>query len=411
MNISSLLRRSSKPVLRRIEEDLDTKLRLRYTPYYHAIDRVEGPWVWVEGRRMLMMSSNEYLGLSQHPRVIEAARRALQQWGTSPCGSRLANGSRKYHEELEEALASFLGKEACHVIVAGYLACQGSLAALARRGDLLLLDRSIHASLWDGALLGGCQIERFSHRELASLKEMLAAIPQDRPKIMAVDGVYSMEGHLAPLPELVCLGKTHGIFLVVDDAHGLGVFGREGRGVCDHFGLTQEVDLIVGSFSKSLASTGGFFAGSRGVIEYLRSHCRQIIFSAAVTPACAAAALEALEILQQEPEHREKLWENTRYYHRILKEAGFDFWESSSPAVPVVVGNREKCYFVWKSLWEEGFFTVLSIAPGVPPGRDLIRTAISSFHTPALLDSFVEALQRAFRKARVPLPSSCISSG
>jgi 8-amino-7-oxononanoate synthase len=386
-----------------VEEDLETKLRLQYSPYYRRVDRVEGPWVWAEGRRMVMMASNEYLGFTQHPKVIEQAQKAIERWGTSSCGSRLANGSREYHEELEEALAAFLGKEACHVIVAGYLACQGSLAALARRGDLLVLDRSIHASLWDGAVLCGCQIERFSHTDLVGLENILACASREQPKILAVDGVYSMEGHLAPLRELTSLAQTYGALLIVDDAHGLGVFGREGRGVCDHFGLTKDVDLIVGSFSKSLASTGGFFAGSRPLIEYLRSHCRQIVFSAALTPACAAAARAALQLLQEEPEHRERLWENTRYYHRILSEAGFDFWESPSPAVPIVVGNREKCYFVWKSLWEDGFFTVLSISPGVPPGRDLIRTAVSSLHTRELLDSFVDALRRAFRRARVPL--------
>jgi len=397
---------SKKPILERAENDLTTKLRLKYAPFYHAVDSVKGAQIEVDGRQMVMMSSNEYLGLSQHPKVVEAAQKAAAQWGTSSCGSRLANGSRGYHEELEEAMAAFLGKEACHVLVAGYLACQGSLAALAQRGDALIVDKSIHSSLWDGAQLSKADIERFSHGDISSLKALLTNLDPQQPKLIAVDGVYSMEGHLAPLPELTELAEKHEAFLLVDDAHGFGVFGRDGRGVCDHFGSTEKVDLIVGSFSKSLASTGGFMAGSRGVIEYLRSNCKQIIFSAGLTPPAAAAALAALRVMQAEPEHRERLLANTAYFRSLLDQIGLDYWDSPTPAIPIVIGNKEKCYFVWKSLWDQGFFTVMSISPGVPAGKDLIRSAVSALHTRDDLDRFAQALCVACKKGGVPIRNS-----
>ncbi len=393
----------SRPIHDRIEYDVNTKLRLKYDPFYHTVDAVEGLHLQVEGKKMLMMSSNEYLGLSQHPKVVEASQRAAAEWGTSSCGSRLANGSRGYHQELEEEMAAFLGTEACHVIVAGYLACQGSLAALARRGDALIVDKSIHSSLWDGAQLSGADIERFTHGDMASLRALLEGLDPKQPKLIAVDGVYSMEGHLAPIPELVELAEKHGAFLLVDDAHGFGVFGRNGRGVCDHFGASGKADLLVGSFSKSLASTGGFMAGSKATIEYLRSSCRQIIFSAALTPPAAAASLAALRVMQAEPEHQERVQANAAHYRQLLDQAGLDYWESPTPAVPIVIGNKEKCYLVWKALWDAGFFTVMSIAPGVPAGKDLIRTAVSSLHTKEELERFVETLKAACKKNGVAL--------
>ena len=394
---------SKKPIVDRIEGDLTTKLRLKYAPFYHVVEATEGVHLRVEGREMLMMSSNEYLGLSRHPKVVAGAQQAVEKWGTSPCGSRLANGSRGYHQELEEAMAAFLGKEACHIIVAGYLACQGSLATLVQRGDALIVDKSIHSSLWDGAILSKADIERFSHGEVNSLKALLDGLDPKQPKLIAVDGVYSMEGHLAPLPELAELAEKHDAFLLVDDAHGFGVYGRDGRGVSDHFNVTDKVDLIVGSLSKSLASTGGFMAGSKATIEYLRSNCRQIIFSAGLTPGAAGAALAALQVMQEEPEHRERLLANAAYFRGLLDEMGIDYWNSPTPAIPIVIGERDRCYAVWKSLWSQGFFTVLSTSPGVPAGKDLIRTAVSSLHTREELERFAQALKIACRKTGVPL--------
>jgi 8-amino-7-oxononanoate synthase len=396
-----LFSRKSKPIIDRCEADMNTRLRLKYAPYYRVVESAAGVNIVVEGRPMVMMSTNEYLGLARHPKVIAAARQALEQWGASACGSRLANGSRAYHIELEEALAAFLGKEACHVTSAGYLACVCSLSSLLQRGDVLLVDPSIHSSLWDGALLSGAKIERFAHEDMDSLANALEHLEPKQAKAIAVDGVYSMEGHIASLPRLCELAERYHAAVVVDDAHGFGVLGRDGRGVCDQLGVTERVDLIAGSFSKSLASTGGFVAGSKALIEYLRSNSRQIIFSAAISPAAAASALAALKVIQEEPEHRERLWANYRYLRGIVEALGLDFWQSPTPALPIVVGDKEKCYWMWKTLWDEGFFTVLSIAPGVPAGKDLIRLAVTALHTREQLDRFGEALKAAMKKADV----------
>jgi 8-amino-7-oxononanoate synthase len=393
--------RKSKPIIERCESDVNTRLRLKYAPYYRVVDSAEGIHIVVDGRPMVMMSTNEYLGLARHPKVVAAAKRALNEWGASACGSRLANGSRAYHVELEEALAAFLGKEACHVTSAGYLACVCSLSSFVQRGDVLLVDPSIHSSLWDGALLSGAKIERFAHEDMDSLAKTLEHLDPKQSKAIAVDGVYSMEGHIASLPRLCELAEQHHAALVVDDAHGFGVLGRDGRGVCDQLGVTDRVDLIAGSFSKSLASTGGFVAGSKALIEYLRTSSRQIIFSAAISPAAAASAMAALGVIQEEPQHRERLWANHRYLCGILDGLGLDYWQSQTPALPIVVGDKEKCYWMWKTLCDEGFFTVMSIAPGVPPGKDMIRSAVTSLHTTEQLDRFGDALKLAMKKAGV----------
>lgn len=391
--------RKSKPIVERCDADTNTRLRLKYSPFYRVVGSADGMNIVVDGRPMVMMSSNEYLGLSRHPRVVAAAKQAVDEWGTSSCGSRLANGSRAYHVELEESLAAFLGKEACHVTSAGYLACICCLSSLVQRGDALIVDPIIHASLWDGALLSGAKVERFEHEDMDSLGRLLRQLDPQQPKAIAVDGVYSMAGHIASLPRLCALADEHGATVVVDDAHGLGVLGREGRGVCDHLGVTDRVELIAGSLSKSLASTGGFVAGSRALIEYLRSSSRQIIFSAAISPAAAAAANAALQVMQEEPERREKLWANYRYLRGILENLGLDYWQSPTPALPIIVGDKEKCYWMWKTLWDEGFFTVMAITPGVPPGKDLVRLAVTAVHTQEQLDRFGEALEKAMKKA------------
>lgn len=395
----SLFADRANPVSERCRTDASTRLRLKYGPYYNVVEQADGIHVVVNGKKLVMMSSNEYLGLTSHPEVRRAAKDAIDQWGTSPCGSRLANGSRAYHVELEDELAAFLGKEACHVSVAGYMACISSLSSLAQRKDIVIVDKSIHASLWDGVRLSGAEVERFTHEDMRSLETLLARLDPDQPKIIVVDGVYSMEGHVASLPEIVRLAEQHRAFVVVDDCHGFGVLGRDGRGIADHFGLTDKVDLISGSFSKSLASTGGFIAGDRSTVEYLRSSSQQIIFSAAITPSASAAALASLRVMQREPQHRERLWENTRYLQNILRALGLDFWESPTPAVPIVIGDKEKLYLIWKSLQEQGFFTVMSVSPGVPVGKDLIRTAVSALHTHEMLDRFGEALKVAVKKA------------
>jgi 8-amino-7-oxononanoate synthase len=358
----------------------------------------QGTSIKLDGKDMIMLSSNDYLGLSFHPKVIEAGRAALLKWGTSTTGARPSNGSRTYHLELEEKLATFLGREACHVHAAGYLSCMSAIASFAQKGDVILADKNIHSCLWDGVRLSMATVERFSHNSPDDLRSVVAAISSSAPKLLIVEGVYSMEGHICRLPEISEIGEANGCFTVLDDAHGFGVLGRQGRGTVDHFGLNDRVDVICGSLSKSLASTGGFVAGSSDVIEYLRSHSKQTIFSAALSPSQAAIAMASLEIMQQEPQHLEKLWSNTRKYRAMLKSLGLDLWESETPAVPIVLGSKERVYPFWKALLEKGVFTVMSIAPAVPPGKDLIRTAISAMHTDEQLEKIAEAMAYAVKK-------------
>jgi 8-amino-7-oxononanoate synthase len=389
---------SSKPLADRCASDLDTRLRLKYRPWYHSAEGEDCPYVIVQGKRMLMMSSNEYLGLSAHPKVRKAASDAIRTWGTSPCGSRLANGNRSYHEKLESHLADFLGMEACHVASAGYLACMAPLSSLVRRNDALIVDKSIHSALWDGALLSGADIERFDHEDMSSLESALASLPEKQAKAIAIDGVYSIEGHIASLPSIVGLAEQHGAIVIVDDSHGVGVLGREGRGTVDHHHLTGRVEVVTGSLSKSFASTGGFVAGSRHMIEYLRTHCRQITFSASLSATQSIAALTALQVMQEEPEHRQRLLDNATYYRAGLRDLGVDYWNSHTPGHPIVLGDKEKCYHVWSKLWEEGFFTVMAVSPGVQAGKDLIRTSVTALHTREQIDLFLHALRKALKK-------------
>ena len=394
----TFFKRSPKAILQRSRDDYATKMRLKYAPYYLAMESQFGTDIRLDGQDMIMLSSNDYLGLSFHPKVIEAGQKAMSKWGTSPTGARSSNGSRYYHVELEEKLARFLGREACHVHAAGYISCLTSIASFAQKGDVILADKNIHSCLWDGVRLSMATMERFSHNNPEDLREVASSVDPRRAKMLVIEGVYSMEGHIAKMPEIIGIGEEFGCFSVVDDAHGFGVLGHEGRGTVDHFGLNDQVDIICGSMSKSLASTGGFVAASKDVIEYMRTNSKQTIFSAAVPPSQAAVASAALDVMQSEPEHHARLWRNTKRYTDILKSLGLDIWESETPAVPIVLGSRESVYRFWKALLEKGVFTVMSIAPAVPPGKDLIRTAISALHTDEQIDRIGEAMAYAAKK-------------
>lgn len=384
---------------KRIVADDITRLRLKYDLWYQSFDRQEGNKVWLDGRELLMLSSNDYLGLAYDPRVREAARDALMEWGTSSTGSRISNGSRRYHSELEEQLAEFLGKEACHIHSAGYLSCLASASAFVGKGDVILVDRNVHSSLWDGIRLSMASIERFFHNDPADLENVLSYVDAHRKKMLVVEGVYSMEGHLSPLRKWVKIASEHDCFILLDDAHGFGVMGEQGRGTAHHFGVEDQIDVICGSFSKSLASTGGFIAADRSVIEYLRTYSKQTIFSAALSPSQASAAAKALEIQRQEPEHLQRLWENTRRYLDFLEGLNLDYWQSQTPAVPILVGSKEKAYFFQQRLMERGVYANLVLPPAVPPGKDLIRTAISASFTAEDMDRIEDAIAYA-AKAR-----------
>jgi 8-amino-7-oxononanoate synthase len=394
----SLFTKSKNAVLARCRDDSATKMRHKYDPYYHAMEAQRGATVHLDGKELIMLSSNDYLGLTYHPKVVEASRAAVLKWGTSTNGARSSNGSRNFHIELEEKLAAFLGREACHVHVAGYLACLTSIASYAQKGDVIFADKNIHSCLWDGIRLSMATVERFSHNNPDDLREVIAATRPDAPKMLVIEGVYSMEGHIAKLPELSEIAEEHGCFTVLDDAHGFGVLGRDGRGTLDHFGLNDKVEVVCGSLSKSLASTGGFVAGSRDVIEFMRTHSKQTIFSAAISPSQAAAAQASLDVMVSEPEHRERLWANAKKYRAILKEFNFDTWESETPAVPIVLGSKERVYRFWRALMDKGVFTVMSISPAVPVGKDLIRTAISAMHTDEQLEKIADAMAYAVKK-------------
>jgi 8-amino-7-oxononanoate synthase len=390
--------KSQNSILRRCQRDEATRQRLKYDPWYKTIERQESSRIWVDGREMLMMSSNDYLGLSDHPRLLEAATAAMRRWGSSTTGARLANGSRAYHRSLEEKIATFLGREDCQVTSAGYLSCMSAINTFAQKGDCILVDRNVHSSLWSGILTSGASYERFAHNDPDDLADILSSEDPKKPKLLVFEGVYSMEGHIAPLRELIDATAGHEVFVILDDAHGFGVLGRDGRGSVDHHGLHDEVDIQCGSLSKSLSSTGGFVAGSKVLMDYLRTHSKQTIFSAAISPAQAACAETALDLMQSEPEHRERLWENTHYYKQLLAAIGANIWESQTPAVPIVIGSRERAYRIWKHLFESGIFTVLAITPAVPPGKDLIRTAVSARHSREDLERVAEILKQALKK-------------
>ncbi len=383
------------PIVRRASEDPVTQDRLRYAPFYLPFEKQKGSRVWLNGQEMVMLASNEYLGLSEHPKVIEAGKKAFDQWGSSTTGARVSNGSRAYHVEIEQKVARFLGKEDCHVSAAGYLSCMSAVCTFAQRGDLILADKNIHSSLVTGMRLSDARVERFIHNNPGDLQEILATEKPETAKIITFDGIYSMEGHLAPVPELVQLAKTYNCFTVMDDAHGFGVMGPGGKGTAAHFGCTDDIDIICGSFSKSLSSIGGFVAGSKSLIEYLRTHSKQTIFSAAITPSQAACAGASLDVIESEPEHLQRLWMNTRRMKDLFNRLGLNTWGSETPAIPVVIGNLESAFRFWKALLDKGVFTVLSVSPAVPPGKDLIRTAASA----RLSEEDFEIIEGAFEYA------------
>ena len=382
----------------RIRSDDSTRLRLKYDAYYHIFDDQTGTRVTKDGKEYVMLSSNDYLGLSQHPKIKEAGIKALQKWGSSTTGARLANGGRIFHRALEEDLADFLGMEACHVFSAGYLACASAITGFVDRKDLVFADKNLHSSLWSGIKLSGAKCERFAHNHPEHLREILSHEDPKTNKALVIEGIYSMEGHIARLPELLEVAKEFGAFFILDDAHGIGVLGDDGRGTANHFDLTDQIDVICGSFSKSFSGMGGFVCASKEAIDYMRSHSKQTIFSAALSPVSTACAHAALGIIRSEPEHRKKLEANLSRYRKLLDELNLDTWNSESPAVPIVLGKKEKVYYFWKALLEKGVYAIISVAPGVPPGKDLIRTAISAAHTEEDFDLIEEAFRYAVTK-------------
>ena len=366
--------------------------------YYREISSSQDPVVTIEGRELVMLGSNNYLGLSSNSEVKDAAIAAIGKYGTGVAGSRLLNGTLDLHVQLEARIAAFMKRESALVFSTGYQVNLGVLSCLLGRGDVAILDSLDHACIIDGARLGFGKIVKFLHNDMTDLAAKLERINPELGRLIVVDGVYSMEGDLCPLDRIVELKNRYGIRLMIDDAHGLGVFGAHGRGVAEHFGLEDEVDLVMGTFSKSLASAGGFIAGDESVIGYIKHHARTGIFSAACTPATAATVLKAIDICEREPERRAMLWQNTRYMKRELEALGFDTGDSASPVIPIVVGEDLTCFRMVTRLDEEGVFVNPVITPAVQPGRAMLRTSYMATHKREHLDRGLEAFAKVGRE-------------
>jgi len=364
-----------------------------YYPYFRRIESAQEPEVIVDGRRMIMIGSNNYLGLANHPKVKEAARKALDCYGTSCAGSRFLNGTLDLHEELEGKIAAFKGKEAALVFSTGFQTNLGVISALVGKGDLVITDRWDHASILDGCRLSYGQTQRFNHNDMRDLERALIR-GEGRGMLIVVDGVFSMEGDIANLPAIVELAKRYAARVMVDDAHATGILGPNGRGTAEHFGLEDEVDLIMGTCSKALASIGGFIAGSEEVIHYIKHHARSLIFSASLPPPCVAAISAALDIIREEPERRQQLWGNAKKMQEGLKGMGYDIGRSETPIVPIVVEDDRLAFELWKRLHENDIFANPAVSPAVPKGRALIRTSYMATHTPEHLNRILEVFHK-----------------
>ncbi|RLA84587.1 MAG: 8-amino-7-oxononanoate synthase [Deltaproteobacteria bacterium] len=362
---------------------------------FRRLESAQGTEVIVNGRRLIMAGSNNYLGLTDHPRVKEAAIKAIEKYGTGCAGSRFLNGNLDIIEELEAKLAAFFRQEAALVFATGYQTNLGTISALIGRGDVAILDKYDHASIIDGCRLSYGQVKRFRHNDMADLERVLKDTPPEAGKLIIVDGLFSMEGDIAPLPEIIALARKYDARVMVDDAHAIGVLGEEGRGTAEHFHVEGEVDLIMGTYSKTLATIGGFIAGPERVINYVKHFARSLIFSAAIAPPLAAAASAALDVILEEPELRERLWKNTRKMLKGFKELGFDTGESCTPVIPIIIGDQWKTFQMCGLLQEYGVFVNPVVPPATPPGRELLRTSFMATHTEEQLDRVLEAFERA----------------
>lgn len=364
-----------------------------YYPYFIPMTENEGAEAIYQGRRVIMCGSNNYLGLTTHPKVRQAAIDAVNRYGTSCTGSRFVNGSLELHDQLEQELAAWVGKEAALVFSTGMQTNLGTISSLIGRSDFVILDKDDHASIVDGARLGWGKLKRFRHNDMNDLEHILSGIPDDAGTLVVVDGLFSMGGDLAPLPEMVQICQRYQARLMVDDAHSMGVFGG-GRGTAAHFNLTESVDLIMSTFSKSFASIGGFIAGDDVVIHYIKHHARALIFSASIPPSNAAAALMALHIMQEEPERIQRVNQIGERMRLELRRLGFYIGNSVSPIIPILIGDDMRTILTWKMLFENGVFVNPVLSPAVPEGQQLLRTSYMATHTDEQLDRALEIYAR-----------------
>lgn len=368
--------------------------------YFREIQSPQDSEVIVGGRRVIMIGSNNYLGLTCHPRVKEAAIKAVEKYGTGCAGSRFLNGNLEIHAELERKLAKFFRQEAALVFATGYQTNLGTISALVGRGDVAILDKYNHASIIDGCRMSFGQMMKYQHNDMADLERLLKAT-KDKGKLIIIDGIFSMEGDIANLPEIIKLARHYGARVMVDDAHGVGVLGKTGRGTAEHFGLEGQVDLIMGTYSKSLAAIGGFIVGDQAIIDYIKHTARSMMFSASLPPALVAAASAALDVVDEDPELLEQLWKNTRKMLNGYKALGFDTGMSETPIIPVMIKDAAKTYEMCSLLFDQGIFVNPIVSPAVPPGRELLRTSFMATHTDSQLDQVLSAFEKVGKQLKI----------
>jgi len=363
-------------------------------PYFRRISSSPGTQVIAEGKEVIMIGSNNYLGLTNHPIVLEEIAAAVKKYGSGCTGSRFLNGTLDIHVMLEDELADFMNKESVLVFSTGFQTNLGVISTLVQKDDVVFGDRSNHASIVDGCRLSFGDFKKYKHSDMEDLERLLSKNDRTKGKLIVTDGVFSMEGDIADLPNITRLSEKYNAGLMVDDAHSVGVLGKNGRGTAEHFGLEEKVDLIMGTFSKSFASLGGFIAGEEDVIHFIKHLSRALIFSASPPPAAVAAVRATLKVIRQEPERRTRLWEITNRMHKEFRDMGFEIGGTQTPIIPVVIGDDMKCFTFWKALTEAGLFTNPVISPAVPPGQALIRTSYTATHTDEQLDRVLETFSK-----------------
>jgi 8-amino-7-oxononanoate synthase len=370
-------------------------------PFFRPIESGQDTEVIIDGQRVLMFGSNSYLGLTNHPKIKEASKKAIDKYGTGCAGSRFLNGTLDIHIELEERLARYVGKEASVLFSTGFQVNLGVLSCITGRNDYLILDEYDHASLIDGSRLSFSRVIKYAHNDMDDLRRKLSILPEEAVKLIAVDGIFSMEGDIVKLPEIVELAEEFGANIMVDDAHSLGVIGDKGAGTASHFNMTDDVDLIMGTFSKSLASLGGFIAADFATIDYLKHRARSLMFSASMPPGAVASVIAALDIIESEPERIARLWDNTNYAHKLLVDEGFDLGPTESPILPIYVRDNEKTFLVTKYLQNTGVFVNPVVSPAVPSDSSLLRFSLMATHTFAQIEEAIDKINKVFKEVGV----------
>ncbi|MEJ2881160.1 serine palmitoyltransferase [Pedobacter sp. GR22-6] len=372
-------------------------------PYFRAIESGQDTEVIIDGKKVLMFGSNSYLGLTNHPKIKEAAKAAVDKYGTGCAGSRFLNGTLDIHIELERRLAAYVGKEAAVLFSTGFQVNLGVISCLLDRNDYLILDEYDHASIIDGSRLSFSRSIKYAHNDMDDLRKKLSRLPEDAAKLIVADGIFSMEGDLVNLPEIVKIADEFGANIMMDDAHSLGVIGLNGAGTASHFGLTDKVDLIMGTFSKSLASLGGFIAGDEETIEFVKHRARSLMFSASMPPSAVASVIAALDIIESEPERIDQLWANTNHAKKLLLDAGFDIGHTDSPIIPVYIRDNDKTFMITNILSKNGIFVNPVVSPAVPSDASLIRFSLMATHTFAQIEEAVEKIAAAAKEIEVKL--------